>query len=346
MFAPVLYACCKYPGEQHKAISESDIALRLLRSSRQLDSRSSTVERRWCLDGVDKVHDCNTTQPIAWIRTKVGPGYGFRQVVLQLSSALPGNRSDSMVVELSWMSFCFIDHPLSLVQKLHHTLWLFCTIMSPVSLERPRIDVKIVINPSTHSYSDGSTPTVTLRITSRADHPITIHTWMRPLNPKDALVSRGFVITDLATGKPVKTTELRVNRRPATRVAGTRDEDEYLELLPEIPVDVSTGFGRGGGAYRPEPWDRVRQGVLFDADSKPLNIRRSASVAGFDGLEPGHQYSVTLNRESLALSRWAPVPKAAVLVDQTGQGSYLQDYPWEGSPLDFHIQGAIVSAVE
>lgn len=107
----------------------------------------------------------------------------------------------------------------------------------------PRIDIEISFDRSTHSYSqETSPPKITLKVTSRAETPITIFTWRKPLDPKGALTSEGYVITDNTTDQRVKTTKVMINRAAIRRVRGGLDEQFFLELMPNEAVELSTGM--------------------------------------------------------------------------------------------------------
>ena len=113
----------------------------------------------------------------------------------------------------------------------------------PTGTPAPRIDIEISFDRSTHSYSqETEPPKVTLTATSRAVHPVTIFTWRKPLDPKGALTSEGYTITDVTTGQRVKTTKIMVNRSAIRRVRGDFDEQFYLTLQPNTPVELSTGM--------------------------------------------------------------------------------------------------------
>ncbi|KAI0973365.1 hypothetical protein F4678DRAFT_426528 [Xylaria arbuscula] len=211
----------------------------------------------------------------------------------------------------------------------------------------PRIDVQVSFDRTTHSYSQPEPPKIITQITSRAQHPLTLYTWRRPLDPKGALTSNGYIITDLTTGNPVKTTYLMINRGPELRVRGSSDEQYFLTLLPNVPVELSIGFGRGGGGIKPDPRAVVERGWERDEHGNERKIRRSSQATGIDGLEPGHTYSVGLNMEALRGCWWAPVTKDEILVDQRGEGSYVQDYPWTTEiPLEFHVTEATIDVLE
>ncbi|KAI0528436.1 hypothetical protein GGR58DRAFT_316640 [Xylaria digitata] len=211
----------------------------------------------------------------------------------------------------------------------------------------PRVDIQVSFDRSTHSYSQPEPPRVVITVTSRAQHSITLYTWRRPLDPKGALTSNGYVITDLTTGNPVRTTYLMINRGPELRVRGSSDEQFFLTLRPNIPVELSTGFGRGGGGIKPDPRAVMERGWERDEHGNERKIRRSTQATGVDGLEPGHSYSVSLNMEALRGCWWAPVTKDEILVDQRGEGSYIQDYPWNtDTALDFWVSEATVDILE
>ena len=59
-------------------------------------------------------------------------------------------------------------------------------------------------------------------------------------------------------------------------------------------------------------------------------MRRSRSVTGVDGLEPGQEYEVGLDQNALRSVRWVPVAKEDILLDRgyNGPGGNLDDYPW------------------
>ncbi|KAI0193454.1 hypothetical protein F4808DRAFT_475328 [Astrocystis sublimbata] len=211
----------------------------------------------------------------------------------------------------------------------------------------PRIDIQISFDRSTHSYSQPEPPKITITAISRAKHPITVFTWRRPLDPHGALSSSGYSITDLSTGNHVKTTHVMINRTALLRVRGSSDEKYFLTLLPNTPVELSIGFGRGRGGVKPDPRSVVERGWERDEQGNERKIRRSSKATGVDGLEPGHTYSVGLNMESLRACWWAPVTKDEILVNQRGEGSYVQDYPWnKDTPLDFRVSEATIEVLE
>lgn len=111
------------------------------------------------------------------------------------------------------------------------------------SIPAPQIDIEISFDRSTHSYSQHTEPPkITLTVTSRADHPLTIFTWRKPVDPKGALNNEGYTITDIGTGQGVKTVgKVQINRPGIKRVRGHSDEQYFLTLLPNTPSELSTG---------------------------------------------------------------------------------------------------------
>ncbi|KAI8946390.1 hypothetical protein F4801DRAFT_71160 [Xylaria longipes] len=215
------------------------------------------------------------------------------------------------------------------------------------STHGPPVDIQVSFDRPTHSYSQPEPPRVIIRAISRAQYPITLYTWRRPLDPKGALTSNGYVITDLATDNPVKTTYLMINRGPQLRVRGGPDDQFFLTLQPNTPVELSTGFGRGGGGIKPDPRTVVERGWERDEHGNERKIRRSTQATGVDGLEPGHTYSVGLNMEALGGCWWAPVTRDEILVDHRGEGSYIQDYPWNTeTPLKFRVSEATMEVLD
>ncbi|KAI1180321.1 hypothetical protein F4777DRAFT_310818 [Nemania sp. FL0916] len=221
------------------------------------------------------------------------------------------------------------------------------TLSTTTPVLGPQIDINVSFDRPSHSYSQSEPPRITLTVVSRAEHPITIYTWRRPLDTKNALISNGFVITDQDSGDVVKTTYIMINRGPQWRVRGDPDEQYFLTLQPNVPVDLSTGFGRAGGGIKPDPRSVVERGWERDENGNERKVRRSKQATGVDGLEPGHTYSVTLNMDDLRKYWWAPVAKDEILVDRKGEGSYVQDYPWNlDTPLDFRVSEATIEVLD
>jgi len=89
---------------------------------------------------------------------------------------------------------------------------------------------------------------------------------------------------------------------------------------------------------KPQPKAVVERGWELDDDGNEKKIRRSVLPIGVDGLEPGHEYVVGLNEEALKRMWWAPVGKEEILVEGSAEGSYVQDYEWMKTPLNFHVK--------
>lgn len=58
---------------------------------------------------------------------------------------------------------------------------------------------------------------------------------------------------------------------------------------------------------------------------------------------PGHKYSIGLKEDALKWVWWAPVDRDEILVDGTAEGSYIQDYEWSKTPLQWNISEAILA---
>jgi hypothetical protein len=113
-------------------------------------------------------------------------------------------------------------------------------------------------------------------------------------------------------------------------------------------VALSTPFGRNNSA-KPQPRAVVQRGWELDEHGNEKRIRRSKESTGVDGLEPGHQYLVKLNHELLKQCKWTPARKEEVLIDRSERelrGSYIEDYPWETSPLKFCTNDTSLNVLE
>ncbi|KAK4173889.1 hypothetical protein QBC36DRAFT_358871 [Triangularia setosa] len=152
--------------------------------------------------------------------------------------------------------------------------------------------------------------------------PIAFFTFNRPLAFPSALSNRSITIHSLPSLQKIETAEIRLQRGPLTRIKGDSDERFYLALHPNTPLELSTLFGRGGGVnkIRPAPKSIAEKGWEVDEDGKERRIRRSVQPTGVDGLEPGLEYKVGLNKEKLERMWWAAVEK------ETAEGRYVQDY--------------------
>ncbi|KAK4198321.1 hypothetical protein QBC40DRAFT_284041 [Triangularia verruculosa] len=215
----------------------------------------------------------------------------------------------------------------------------------------PKVHVTMTIDPQTHSFTtDALPPLLTLKITSSYTTPITFFTFNRPLSLPSALTNRTITIHCLPSLQKIETCSFRVNRPAITRVKGDSDESFYLTLYPNTTVEISTPFGRGGGVnkIRPVPKKIAEKGWEVDEDGKERRIRRSVQPTGVDGLEPGWEYKVGLDRESLEGMWWAAVEKEEILVEDGAEGRYVQDYgEWiKDGGVEWVVEEGIVKVEE
>ncbi|KAK6953571.1 hypothetical protein Daesc_005876 [Daldinia eschscholtzii] len=213
----------------------------------------------------------------------------------------------------------------------------------------PKIDIEISLSSPTHCFTRPLAPTIYLGLTllpnpspPSSPNAITLYTEDTPLCPERALSRAGFTITDLTTHEPIKLTNIRNVQRmanPKRRTRGSLEEHYFLTLYPGKRVELSAEFGRRG--FRPQPWSTVKIGRELDEAGNPRNIRRSASVTGVDGLEPGHEYEIGLNTEDLKGIMWAPAAKEDILLERGYKepGAGLMDYPWvRDQPLEYRVR--------
>ncbi|OTB12211.1 hypothetical protein K445DRAFT_369599 [Daldinia sp. EC12] len=221
----------------------------------------------------------------------------------------------------------------------------------------PKIDIELSLSSRTHCFTRHSAPTIYLGLTllpnpspSLSPNAVTLYAEDTPLCPKRALSRAGFTITDLTTHEPIKPTNIRNVQRmanPKRRTQGSLEEPYFLTLYQGKRVELSAEFGRRG--LRPQPWSIVKIGRELDEAGNPRNIRRSSSVTGVDGLEPGHEYEVGLNMEDLKGIMWAPVAKEDILLERgyKGPGAGLMDYPWvRDQPLEFRVRTTKIKVLE
>ncbi|KAI0845031.1 hypothetical protein F5Y00DRAFT_183755 [Daldinia vernicosa] len=221
----------------------------------------------------------------------------------------------------------------------------------------PIINIEVSLSPSTHCFTRSSAPIVYLRLTLLPNpsspsplEAITLYTENSPLDLQRTLSRAGFTITDLTTQQPLKVTNVRNAQRmpyPSRRVRGSFEEPYFLTIHSGETVELPLEFVRRN--FRPQPWSIVKIGHELDEAGNPRNIRRSASVTGVDGLEPGHEYEISLNAEDLGGIMWAPVAKEDILFEKgyKGPGAGLMDYPWiRDQPLEFHVGTAKLKVLE
>lgn len=223
--------------------------------------------------------------------------------------------------------------------------------------DAPTIKVSLSLSPPTHCFTRDSAPIITLKLTllstSSPPFPVTLYTEKTPLDIRHALSHRGFTIHDLTTDQDVANTTFVNNAmrmaNPRQRVRGCAEEPYFLTLDPsssssnddEATAELSHPFGRAG--FRPQPWSVVQGGHEVDATTGAARAaRRSRSVTGVDGLEPGHEYEVGLDVGALRDHVvWAPARSGDILLERgySGPGALLDDYPWvRDRPLEFRVE--------
>ncbi|KAI4723857.1 hypothetical protein E4T49_08426 [Aureobasidium sp. EXF-10728] len=206
-----------------------------------------------------------------------------------------------------------------------------------------RIEISLSIDPSTHTFSSPTPPTLTMTLLSHATSPITIFVWNTALHISRALTNRGINITDLETNTSVPTTLIQVQRPAITRLRGSADENLYLEVLPGVPIQLQRAFGRNVDV-RPLPRHIVQKGWELDDQGNERKIRRSTSATGVDGLEAGKKYRVGVNMEMLDRCKWAFATKEEVLVNRVEGRIYPEDFGWEmEGKIEWRVEEAIIS---
>ncbi|KUJ13388.1 uncharacterized protein LY89DRAFT_687520 [Mollisia scopiformis] len=201
-----------------------------------------------------------------------------------------------------------------------------------MAAQEPQLSVKLSLSEPTYYFTNPTPPTLSLTIESNLDKPITIFTWYTPFNPSLGMVQGCFSIMDLTTNTPVPQTKIQIQRAPFSRARGSYDDHLFLTLYPHTPTVVSTGFGRGGGKFPPDPKAVVERGRVRDENGKELKIRTSTSGCGVDGLEGGHRYRVDVTRSPLTIGRWWWGTKEEVMVEPGGVDWNI--LPGEEIPLE------------
>ncbi|OTB01752.1 hypothetical protein M426DRAFT_63487 [Hypoxylon sp. CI-4A] len=221
------------------------------------------------------------------------------------------------------------------------------------SINAPKVQVDLSLSPPTHSFTRPNAPIITQKLTLLPGSPfntITLYTENTPLDPRRALTRAGYTITNLTTHEPVKlTTILNVQRGayPRLRAWGSAEEKYFITLHTNDSIPLSAEFGRRN--FKPQPWSIVKLGRELDADGNPRNIRRSASVTGVDGLEPGREYEIGLNEVDLEKVWWVPLAKEDVLLERGSRGldAYLERYEWvKDRPVEFRVMGTRLKVLE
>lgn len=151
---------------------------------------------------------------------------------------------------------------------------------------KPIISASLSLSPSTHSYAKSQAPNLNLTITSHHPDPLTIYA--DDLSPKLMLTCGAFSITDLTTGSEIRqSSSTRCRIPPPSKVAVTLNEQLFHTLLPNTPFALSTPFTRSRTSTGGKPLAR---------DDPDYTSDRSANhgACGVDGLEPGHNYALSL----------------------------------------------------
>lgn len=155
---------------------------------------------------------------------------------------------------------------------------------------KPNISASLSLSPATHSYTNSLAPSLNITVTSHHPEPITIYA--DDLSPALMLKCGAFIITDLTTGSEVRqsrSTHCRIP--PPSKVVVPLNEQLFHTLLPNTPVTLSAPFTRS----RPSTG-----GKALAKDDPDYTSHRSAKhgACGVDGLEPGHNYILSLASNS------------------------------------------------
>ncbi|KAL8916909.1 MAG: hypothetical protein Q9208_008273 [Pyrenodesmia sp. 3 TL-2023] len=190
--------------------------------------------------------------------------------------------------------------------------------MADSSSSPPTIQLSISVDPSSYSFADPHPPVLSVTLLSQADLPLTLFTWLKPLNPATGLPQDGFLLTDLSTSPPsrVPQASIRLQRLPVSRERGSGDDEYFVTAYPGTPVTISTGFATGGGEGWRKPQPRhVKKARALDAHRNPRNARRGTRGVGVDGLESGKRYKVEINSEKLESVWWKWGERDDILVE-------------------------------
>ncbi|MCJ1425511.1 hypothetical protein MMC29_003411 [Sticta canariensis] len=164
---------------------------------------------------------------------------------------------------------------------------------------KPKISASFSLSPATHSYASSQAPNLNLTITSHHPNPITIYT--DDLSPSLMLRCGAFTITDLTTGSEVRqscSTHCRIP--PPSKVAVPLNEQLFHTLPLNTPLTLSAPFTRSRTSTDDKPLAK---------DDPNYTSHRAAKhgICGVDGLEPGHNYALSLannSRISWNIIRW------------------------------------------
>jgi len=148
----------------------------------------------------------------------------------------------------------------------------------------PEISVAWSLDPTIHSFSGSSAPTLRLFLTNHADRPITIYNEHLHL---PTLLAEGnkFSIYDYTTGSEVPQVETRFcDFEPPSKIHVPLRETLFHTLPPGVPVPFPATFGRG--SLTPKPND----------PDDPEREQNRNKVSGVHNLEVGHHYSLRSER--------------------------------------------------
>ncbi|KAI4266255.1 MAG: hypothetical protein L6R38_008849 [Xanthoria sp. 2 TBL-2021] len=139
---------------------------------------------------------------------------------------------------------------------------------------QPSISAEWSLDPTTHSFSSDTSPTLTLSLTNHANRPITIYN--EYLIPSQVLAEGHFVIFDHTTNKVVDQLKTRFcDFPPPSKIHVPLRDHMFHTLYPGRPVSFTAMFGRSSKSPpRPRLEEQQRQ------------------ARGVDGLEIGHEYSL------------------------------------------------------
>jgi hypothetical protein len=147
----------------------------------------------------------------------------------------------------------------------------------------PLISLDMTIDPSIYSVSSTDLPNLSFLVTSHATCPITIRTCNTVLTQERPFIhGKNYTATDINTNQRVWFSTEYVCRAYSIRPQlGGSDENHFLTLLPEIPVEITYRFSPIMTWKHRDP-------------SKDLTFRpRAPDFKGEEFrryFEPGHQY--------------------------------------------------------
>lgn len=183
---------------------------------------------------------------------------------------------------------------------------------------KPKISASLSLSPMTHSYANSQAPKLNLAITSH--HPVPITIYADDLSPRLMLTCGAFIITDLTTGSEVRqsrSTHCRIP--PPSKVAVPLNEQLFHTLLPDITLNLSAPFTRSRTSNGGEPLAKNNPDYTSDRSAKH-------GACGVDGLEPGHNYALSLASNSRVpwnIIRWWEYGAKEQVLHADGDGSKL-----------------------